>query len=80
MNQLKQSEISDCFFIGKNRRNITRREKDSMEYLFKKQSRGIKERIRREENSVHNSHNICCMDFEFYAETRVDGLLHGRRM
>lgn len=46
-----------------------RREKNSMEYLFKKQSRGIKERIRREENSVHNSHNICCMDFEFYAET-----------
>ena len=80
MNQLKQSEISDCFFIGKTKRNIMEKKRDNMEYLFKKQSRGIKERIRREENSVHNSHNICCLDFEFYAETKVDGLLHGRRI
>lgn len=56
------------------------KKRDNMEYLFKRQSRRIKERIRREENSMHNSHNICCMDFEFYAETRSDGLLHGRRI
>lgn len=56
------------------------KKRDNMEYLFKRQSKRVKRGIRREENSVHNSHNICCMDFEFYAETRVDGLLHGRRM
>lgn len=54
--------------------------KDDLEYLFKRQSRGTEERIRREENSVHNSHNICSIDFEFDTEIKTEGLLHGTRL
>lgn len=79
MNQLKQSEISDCFFIGKTKRNIMEKKRDNMEYLFKEQSKRVKRGIKNMENSMYNSYNICNVDFEFATEMKAEGLLHGTR-
>ena len=56
-----------------------RREKDSMEYLFKEQSKKVKRGIKNMENSMYNSYNICNVDFEFATEMKAEGLLHGTR-
>ena len=53
-----------------------RREKDSMEYLFKEHSKRVKRGIKNMENSMYNSYNI---DFEFATEMKAEGLLHGTR-
>lgn len=56
-----------------------RREKDSMEYLFKEQSKRVKMGIKNMENSMYNSYNICNVDFEFATEMKAEGLLHVTR-